>query len=596
MDYEAFFKLKERPFKNPLEARYFFRVPVFDRLTEALSQLPKPSLLILKGPAGSGKTTMLRNLARTVKDRVIVAPILQTGYELRDILSDALFGFGLGFKCAPQVPEESLLGFFQNAVSSFLASGLDVILAADRAGHLEPENLTELIDLVNLEPVWSGRTGLLLSTRPEPVWPIQKFPDARIIEVPPLDLEQTKAYVRYRMRAAGARKDYFKADSLITLHKLSGGIPMEINNLAERALMTAWAAGRKEVSSAHLFQAKTGLENPPRIDPKAIQQAAGRKRGHQKIKSWPARLSLAVFMALVFSLGLIFWPKFQPEEENSGRPPDAAQAAAGPAEAEVLATATPAAEPALPGQTPGLGLPSPPPALLRLPHNTMALVVDQSLNQARLWQGQLKKPGLKAELPAPDFEGPGLYLVGRPKSRLSLIFQYPPGKEVPPVTGEKLWRQVETLLPQDILPLIVADSQLLLRPVPPEDLDILKEKLKTWTTAQEVKFTDNLALLYTDPFVFYEPGQRPQTISRENFKVALTSEARTSGDVKLAISEPLLMLDPRNHNRAWAVFSLKYDSRLRHDIGLRTLIFEKSMLGDWYIKAELWIRENSLEN
>jgi ketosteroid isomerase-like protein len=219
-----------------------------------------------------------------------------------------------------------------------------------------------------------------------------------------------------------------------------------------------------------------------------------------------------------------------------------------------------------------------------------------SLGQARLWQGQLKKPGLKAELSAPDLAEPGLYLLGRPRSRLSLVFQYPPGREVPKEVGEKLWRQVETLLPQDNLPLIVADSGLLVRPAPPQALAAIKEKLRAWAAAQEVKFTDDLARLYSDPFVYYEPGQKPQSIGRESFQVALASEARTSGDVKLAVSEPLIALDPRNHNRAWAVFSLRYDSRLRHDLGLRTLIFEKNLLGDdWLVKAELWIREAGLK-
>jgi hypothetical protein len=55
-----------------------------------------------------------------------------------------------------------------------------------------------------------------------------------------------------------------------------------------------------------------------------------------------------------------------------------------------------------------------------------------------------------------------------------------------------------------------------------------------------------------------------------------------------------MLLDPRNHNRVWAVFSLKYDSKLRHDIGLRTLIFERSG-SKWLINAELWIKEVGLK-
>jgi type II secretory pathway predicted ATPase ExeA len=593
MDYEAFFKLKERPFKSPLEAKFYYRVPAFERMGQILANSPRPELLVLKGPAGCGKSSLLRRLPWALKEKIVVAPILLTGHQLGDFLRDALIGFGLGFKCSPQIPEESLLGFFQNAVGNFLAHDYGLALAADEAQALSEENLSDLLHLLSLEPGWRGQTTLLAATRANSPWPGPKFPKAQILGLAPLNLNQTMEYVRLRMKAAGAKKDFFAPEALAALHELSQGSPAAINALAERALLTAWAASKKEITPAFMAQAKASLDSPFKINPQNAQKAAGFRPERQKIRSRPVRLTLAVFMAVVFSLGFIFWPKSPPAPE-----PVAKAKAVAPLAAPINPpTATPAAEPLPPGQTPSLGLPTPPPVLLNLPHNANALVVDQSLGQARLWRGQLRKSGLKAELTAPELSEPGLYLVGRPKSRLSLVFQYPPGQEVPKEVGEKLWRQVETLLPQDILPLIVADSDLLVQPVTPETLGILKEKLNAWTAAQEVKFTDNLALLYADPFVFYEPGQKPQTIARENFQVALASEARTSGDVKLAISEPLIALDPRNHRRAWAIFSLRYDSRLRHDIGLRTLIFEKNLLGDdWLIKAELWIRENSLKS
>ncbi|MDR1577152.1 MAG: hypothetical protein LBT86_02825 [Deltaproteobacteria bacterium] len=591
MDYEAFFKLKERPFKNFLEDKFFFRVPAFDRLRQILTEPPRPNSLFLRGAKGSGKSVFLKHLPLILRDKVIVAPILKTGFLFKDILRDALIGFGLWYKCSPQTPEESLLGFFQNAVSDFLAKDFNLILAADDAFILTEDNLAELQDLLSLEPHWAGRVTLLAASEPNSAWPGPKFASVPTLEVPPLDVDQVKNYVNYRLKIAGARQELFTHEALNALHKHSHGWPADINALAERALLTAWASGKKEITPAFVNQAKASLDKPLAINHQAAKRAAGYQLCRQKIQSWPIRLALASSMALAFSLVFILWPT-TPQESGEIPAPLETPPLVSPEEPP---TATPAAAPLAPGQSPSLGLPTPPPALLSLPHNTMALVVDQSLGQARLWQGLLRKTGLKAELLAPALTEPGLYLFGRPKSRLSLVFQYPPGQAVPTEVSEKLWRQVETLLPQDILPLIVADSDLLARPVPSGTVDKLKDKIHSWTSSQEVKFTDNLATLYSDPFIFYEPGQKPQSIGRENFLVALSSEARTSGDVSLAISEPLIMLDPRNHHRAWAVFSLRYDSRLRHDIGLRALIFEKTLLGDdWLIKAELWIRENSL--
>jgi hypothetical protein len=213
---------------------------------------------------------------------------------------------------------------------------------------------------------------------------------------------------------------------------------------------------------------------------------------------------------------------------------------------------------------------------------------------SRLWQGGLSGPGLKAEVALPEITQPGLYLVGRPQSRTPLIFQYPPAKEVPQEASLRLWGQMESFLPQDILPLIVGSGADLKKAAPGSLAPAIKEKLKVWTQSQELRRPDQLAALYDETFRFFEPGRRDRTVARENFRQALMSEMRTAGDTELTVSEPLILLDPRDHGRVWAVFSLRYDSRLRHDIGLRTLVFERRGAA-WLITAELWIKELSLK-
>jgi general secretion pathway protein A len=433
MDYEAFFKLKERPFKNPWEAKFYFRVPAFDEIRETLINAPRPEFLILRGQPGVGKSALLRRLPWALKEKTVVAPILLTGHRLGDILRDALIGFGLGFKCSPQVPDESLLGFFQNAVSNFIANNYGLALAADGAATLTEEDVEDLLRLLSLEPKWRGQTTLLATDALKSPWPGPKFPGAKTLTLPPLDQAQTAEYVRFRLQAAGGKKDLFPQESLHKVHALSEGSPAAINALCERALLTAWAAGKKEIAPHFLTQAKASLENPLEIAPQAKRRAAGYSRDRQKIRSTPIRLALAASLALVFSLGFVFWPK---SDETGPEKAIAKPAATQALPAAPVETATPAADPASMGPKTGLSLPTPPPILLSLPHNANALVVDQSSGQARLWRGQLRTTGLKAELVAPELAEPGLYLMGRPKSRMSLVFQYPPGREVPPDVGE----------------------------------------------------------------------------------------------------------------------------------------------------------------
>ncbi|MDR0356046.1 MAG: AAA family ATPase [Deltaproteobacteria bacterium] len=580
--------MTERPFKSTLEAKFFYRSYLFEELTDLLTTQELPSALVLKGPEGAGKSTLLKRLPQATKTTTRMAPILNPSSQLGDILREALNFLGLGQKCPPSVREESMIGIFQNAVNEFMAEGLNVVLAIDDAQNLDLETTSDLLALATLEPDWIGRFCLLLAG-PAENWPNRPIAgQVAEIAVPPLDMAQTIAYVLHRLRAAGATKHIFTAEALTSLQTYSNGLPSMMNVLAEKSLMTAWAAGKSLINQNHVIQAKGSLDNPLKIDVAAAKKASAgsrRERGRISNRSWLFILSAVL---LVGSFAWLLWP-------------DAPSSDLEPVQAEVVEDTPPPpgpdVTPAAPAGSSPLGLPTVPPALVKLPHTNMALVADLGQPMARLWQGGLRSPGLKAEIALPDFKEPGLYLVGRPRSSYPIIFQYPPAQDIPRAASEKLWTQVESMLPQDVLPLIVADGPTLAKKVDPKTLTRLNDLVRQWTESQRQKNSDEMASLYADTFSFYEPGRRPLSISRRNFRLALESETVSAGEVGLTISEPIILLDPRDHGRAWTVFNLKYDSKLRHDTGLRTLIFQKSPSQDeWRIVAELWLKKESLNN
>jgi general secretion pathway protein A len=597
MDYETFFGLRERPFNNTLQPRFFFNCETFQRLLDELTADRLPRQVMLYGPQGVGKTMLLSRLPEALAGRKIQVLTVLRGGSLKGILKEALLNLGLSGRCPPEAPEETLLGYFQNAVTNLVDEGQKVVLAVDEAQLLNRETISDLEALSSLEPSWKGKVSLILAVGVYEKLPLPQGEDVLFIEALPYSAQETSQYINYRMTTAGANKLIFSSESLEALYTLSQGLPELLNNLAERSLMTAWAAGKKQVSAQHVTHAKGSLLNPLTVNPLLAERAAGKDRHLPKV---PQRrpvlfiasliVVLAIFSALIF---LKPGAAKTPAETLDFRElaPNITEAAQ--VEPETL---TPAAGPMMPHQAPNLALPSPPAALINLPRNSLALVVDGGLNMARLWQGSLKGPGLKAEIAPPDIQDPGLYLVGRPQSRTPLIFQFPPAKAIPKDASVKLWNQVETHLPQDILPLMVGEGPDLTTFVAPELKEVLSGKLSSWTQAQEFKFADTMANLYAEKFYFFEPGFSDRVINRENFRNALASELRSSGDVTLTVSEPLIMLDPRDHKRAWAVFNLIYDSKLRHDMGQRTLIFEHNRSsGDWLIVSELWIKEVTLK-
>ncbi|MDR2367570.1 MAG: hypothetical protein LBF58_05585 [Deltaproteobacteria bacterium] len=600
MDYQKFFKLSQRPFKPTLEAKFFYRGAVFENLCDLLAEPFLPPLLILQGQEGSGKSTFVKRLPKAIAGRARMAPVLDPTASFADVLRQALTFLGLGFKCPPSARDEELLGFFQNAVNESINEGVGFVLAIDDADRLEPETLADLLTLSRLEPSWDGRFCLALAgpsgpgrahrTEPPPWLPGDVAEGAVTVELRPLSLQETIDYVRSRLKAAGATREPFTGEALTTLRNLSHGLPMAINALAEKSLMAAWAAGKGLVTNAHVLQAKVNLDNAVTIDDQAAKGAAGSERLHHRIsgRSW---LSLMAAALIVGAMVWLLWPS--PKGQNT------ASAEAGPQPAEEAAPlppgpqATPSAEPAEDGS---LGLPSIPPSIVRLPQTGVALVVENGQKMARLWQGGSSGPGLKAEIAAPDFKDPGLYLVGRPRSRSPIIFRYPPKTEIPKSSAAALWSRVDNLLPQDILPLMVGPGRDLAKPVPPSSLPKLQGFLDRWVSAQSGKKANEMADLYAENFTFFEPGRKPVAISRQNLRMTLESEAQSAGEITLATSEPLIMLDPRDHNRAWIFFTLKYDSKLRHNIGLRTLILENGGSKEWSIVAELWLKEETVKN
>jgi len=589
-DYLDHFNLTEHPFKNTYDGRFFYRSAAAGKIFQFLKdEEDRPALVHIKGQDLVGKTFLMRRLGVELKEAGRTALILNPHLTLAEMLRQALTDFGLSHKISPQTQEEELLGYYQNATADLLAERQQVFLAVDNAAELPPSMLAELYWLMELEPGWRGRVSLILcgsSDRPWPVVP-DRLPELKELILPPLSASEVEGYVSVRLKAAGGGPLFSRA-ALKALSAHSQGRPDTINQLAERALIAAWSAGRSQVGPAQVAAAKTSLETPldnDRLAGAARGQATrpARPGGH---KIWRLALpGLALLLGLGYHFGL------KPPEPEPVPPPRPAPGEAGTKPVE---TATPAAAP----DSGAPSLPSPPGQLLTLPQGSLALVVDQSAGTGRLWQGGARGPGLKAEVKAPAFKNRGLFLFGRPRGRAPLIFQYPPSRDLPTNEALVLWPRVVTLLPQNVLPVIVAPANSLAAPDRSEDLAAIDSRFKAWVQSQQYKFPDTTAALYAANFHFFELGQPARALSREDFRQALNSEARTSGEIHLATSQPLLIRDPRNERFIWAVFNLKYDSRLRHDMGLRVLVFERSLMGgpdSWLIAAELWLPETSLK-
>lgn len=204
-------------------------------------------IVALTGPAGSGKTTLGDFFARHAdRDQVVArirATLLTTPSQL---LEDMFKAFVLDF------PQQATLADLKAALQRYFAAlhrqSRTVVLIVDSAHELGDDALSLLTKLA-LNENHEGTLHLLLMGEPslldmlDYTCPMRDGqPQFTAVQLPAFSLEETRAYLRYRLSAAGynqedaARTLPYSNRQVERIHKLSGGIPAAINARASELL------------------------------------------------------------------------------------------------------------------------------------------------------------------------------------------------------------------------------------------------------------------------------------------------------------------------------------------------------------------------
>jgi general secretion pathway protein A len=119
-------------------------------------------------------------------------------------------------------------------------------LIFDEAQEMSLITLNELKLLTNLNGGGQNYLTIILLGQPELRALVAKLPaiDQRIslrFHLRSLSLEDADAYIAHRLRIAGhPAGDLFAPETIATAHRVSKGVPRELNRLAKLALEYAW--------------------------------------------------------------------------------------------------------------------------------------------------------------------------------------------------------------------------------------------------------------------------------------------------------------------------------------------------------------------
>jgi putative secretion ATPase (PEP-CTERM system associated) len=265
--YERFYNLRERPFALSPDPEYLFLSHVH---SEALDSIrygieSRAGFIVVTGEIGAGKTTLLQTVLQRLDDRTVIARLVNTTLDPRELLDAIALDFGLT-NISPSKPVLLRdLGLF---LVEQRRHGRRPLLVIDEAQNLSPQALEEVRLLSNLETEKSKLLQILLAGQPNlrekiASADLEQFRQRIAVSyhLLPLAAPETEAYINFRLEHAALGQPLrFPADACSLIHDVTGGVPRLINVLCDAALVFGYAEERRTIERAMIDEVITELE------------------------------------------------------------------------------------------------------------------------------------------------------------------------------------------------------------------------------------------------------------------------------------------------------------------------------------------------
>jgi general secretion pathway protein A len=316
--YLSFFGLNEKPFAITPDPRYLY---LSERHAEALAHLlyginEAGGFVQLTGEVGTGKTTIVRSLLAQTPKNAEIALILNPKMTAPEFLLTICEELGIGVPDSATESLKDLVDILSGYLLRAHAGGRRVVVVVDEAQNLAPTVLEQVRLLTNLETNTRKLLQIILIGQPELRELLGRNELRQLAQritgryhLNPLTNAETVAYVRHRLRVAGATSDIFSPPALAEVHRLAVGVPRVINVVCDRALLGAYSMDRHRVTS------------------NLVRNAASEVFGKRFTPRWLPWLGTAAAAGLLAITTVLLW-SFRPW--SSGSHATAATAAAGP--------------------------------------------------------------------------------------------------------------------------------------------------------------------------------------------------------------------------------------------------------------------------
>jgi len=313
--YLQFYGLREAPFSPTPDPRFLFQSA---RHREALAQLiygvrERKGFIVLTGEIGTGKTTLLRTLLERL-DGEPVAFVHNSALPIEGLLEYVMHDWGA--KSSATTHAQRLVELNEFLIEQH-RRGVSPVLVIDEAQNLGIATLEAVRLLSNFETTSQKLMQILLVGQPE-LRDKLGAPELRQLKqrigmrchIGPLSPEETRLYIRHRLRVAGAADTGLFTDGAVQkITEYSRGIPRVINIVCDHCLLSGYADSKKRIDAGMVDGAIEYLEEGERPSWRRSRQ---RRLTPSPAAVWAARggvavLVVALIMMLVFAVNAVGW-------------------------------------------------------------------------------------------------------------------------------------------------------------------------------------------------------------------------------------------------------------------------------------------------
>jgi general secretion pathway protein A len=250
MDYLEFYRLKEHPFSNVVDSKFYYNSPLH---SDALVKLKyavdtRKGLAVVIGGIGTGKTTLARRFLEEMDESEYEAALLVVVHS--SVSSEWLFkkfAIQLGVTDVPDDKVE-LLSRIYRRLHEINDEGKRAVVMVDEVQMLNSkEIMEEFRGLLNMETPDGKLLNFVFFGLPEleSVLALDEPLLQRVavkIRLKEFSEGTTNDYMRHRLTVAGGKGDIFSNEAIRSIYHYTTGTPRLINTVCDNALLEGYLA------------------------------------------------------------------------------------------------------------------------------------------------------------------------------------------------------------------------------------------------------------------------------------------------------------------------------------------------------------------